>query len=29
VLITLNSANSIRLSNVLLGNQHASDFLFT
>jgi len=29
VLITLNGANSIRLSNVLLGNLHANDFLFT
>ncbi len=29
VLITLNGANSIRLSNVALGSLHANDFLFT
>ena len=29
VLITLNGANSIRLSNVAPGSLHANDFLFT
>jgi hypothetical protein len=29
VLITLNGANSIRLSNVALESLHANDFLFT